>query len=171
MLRLVVIGGLVAIAVWFVSYRGAGPVARKRHRRALWVVLAVGIVLLLSRVGMHWLAAAGAAGLAVLRVLAPWLLRALPFVAQRFGPRPSVTGNRPGDGRDGGESGRRSAPPRAGHMTRAQALEVLGLQAGATRDEITAQYRKLIRELHPDQGGSQFLTRQLNQARDVLLRG
>jgi len=54
-------------------------------------------------------------------------------------------------------------------MTRAQALEVLNLREGATREDIMNSYRDLIRKVHPDRGGSSYLAAQVNRARDVLL--
>jgi hypothetical protein len=54
-------------------------------------------------------------------------------------------------------------------MTRDQALEVLGLKDGATRDDIEAAYKRLIVRNHPDTGGTEFLAKQLNEAREVLL--
>ncbi|MCO6416763.1 hypothetical protein JYK14_11420 [Siccirubricoccus sp. KC 17139] len=62
-------------------------------------------------------------------------------------------------------------PPagRSGKMTRAEALEVLGLAEGASEAEIRAAHRRLMRGAHPDQGGSDWLAARINQARDVLL--
>lgn len=55
-------------------------------------------------------------------------------------------------------------------MTRAEALEVLGLSEGASRDEVQAAYKRLIRRVHPDApGGSGYLASKLNQARQTLL--
>ena len=53
-------------------------------------------------------------------------------------------------------------------MSVARALEVLGLKAGATEQEIRAAYINLIKRLHADQGGSDYLTKQVNAARDAL---
>jgi hypothetical protein len=57
-----------------------------------------------------------------------------------------------------------------GVMTREEALHVLGLSHGASPDEIVSAHRNLIKKVHPDQGGSGFLTQQVNEARDVLLK-
>jgi hypothetical protein len=51
----------------------------------------------------------------------------------------------------------------------AQALEILGIKAGATEQEIRAAYNRLMKRVHPDVGGSEFFSKQLNAARDVLL--
>ena len=54
-------------------------------------------------------------------------------------------------------------------MARAEALDILGLQEGATADEIEAAYKTLIVKNHPDQGGTDWLAARLNEARDILL--
>ena len=54
-------------------------------------------------------------------------------------------------------------------MSRAEALEVLGLEDGVGVDEIEAAYKTLIVKNHPDQGGTDWLAARLNEARDVLL--
>ena len=53
-------------------------------------------------------------------------------------------------------------------MSVARALEVLGLKAGATEQEIRAAYINLIKRVHADHGGSDYLTKQVNTARDAL---
>jgi hypothetical protein len=61
------------------------------------------------------------------------------------------------------------APARS-RMTRAEALQVLGLGEAATKGDILRAYRELIRKVHPDTpGGSTYLASQINQAKDVLL--
>jgi hypothetical protein len=61
-------------------------------------------------------------------------------------------------------------PERAGaKMTASEALAVLGLRQGASSDEIKAAHRRLMKELHPDKGGSEYLAVKVNQAKDVLL--
>lgn len=56
-------------------------------------------------------------------------------------------------------------------MTRAEALEVLGLREGASEPDIQDAYRRLMARVHPDLEGSGWLAAKLNQARDTLLAG
>jgi curved DNA-binding protein CbpA len=54
-------------------------------------------------------------------------------------------------------------------MTRAEALEVLGLVEGASDDEVRDAYSSLIKKVHPDRGGTAYLATRVNLARDLLL--
>lgn len=57
----------------------------------------------------------------------------------------------------------------SGKMSVAEAREVLGVSADATRADINKAWRELLKKHHPDQGGSADYTRRLNEARKVLL--
>ena len=54
-------------------------------------------------------------------------------------------------------------------MSEDEALEILGLEASPTQEEIKTAHKKLMQKLHPDRGGNDFLASLLNRARDQLL--
>jgi hypothetical protein len=63
-----------------------------------------------------------------------------------------------------------SAPQEPGlPLTTAEAYEVLGLKAGAGDEEIRAAHLRLMKKVHPDQAGSDWLAKKINAARDRLL--
>ncbi|MFC4349810.1 DnaJ domain-containing protein [Kordiimonas lipolytica] len=57
----------------------------------------------------------------------------------------------------------------SGGMTRQEALDVLGLEDGASEQEINQAYRKLMAQCHPDKGGNDYLAGKLNEAKQTLL--
>lgn len=64
-----------------------------------------------------------------------------------------------------------SPPGSDGGMDSGQALAVLGLDEGASKDEIVHAHRRLMQKLHPDRGGTDYLAATLNLAKKVLLDG
>ena len=89
-----------------------------------------------------------------LRLLEGYLDRTHP------GWRDDVQGHRPG---------RAGAPPGAGGMSTEEAYHILGLEPGAGEAEVREAHRRLMKQVHPDRGGSAALAAQINEAKDRIL--
>ena len=55
-------------------------------------------------------------------------------------------------------------------MDKQQAYKILGLEVGASAEEIRNAHKRLQRATHPDAGGSTYLAAQINAARDILVK-
>lgn len=75
---------------------------------------------------------------------------------------------RPAEPRAGGGAVRRSGNGRL-TMSIEKALDVLGLGPTASAQDISDAHRRLQQKLDPKLGGSLYLTRKIDEARDVLL--
>ena len=49
------------------------------------------------------------------------------------------------------------------------ALEILGLDHSASKDEVVHAHRNLMQKMHPDRGGSDYLAKKVNAAKDFLV--
>jgi hypothetical protein len=69
-----------------------------------------------------------------------------------------------------GPGSRQQMPTSRGAMTREEALAILGLKAGAGVEDIRAAHRRLMKDYHPDKGGTDYLAVKINQAKDLLIQ-
>ncbi len=124
-----------------------------------WVVALGGLALALMLI----LTGRASVALGALALFGPLIYQEWRSMRGGSRPRgPSGSGGSARGGRSGGSADRR------GSMTRAEALEILGLRPGATQAEIKEAHHRLMRAAHPDAGGSDWLAARINQARDVL---
>lgn len=139
---------------------------RKSSWSPYWLLGAVLLGLVLLRFGVNWIVVAAGMVAALLRGLLP-LLRLLPLlqsVRQVASSRPGGPGAASGSASSSSSGGR----PRPERMTRREALQVFGLDESATREDVQREYRRLMRQMHPDLGGSSYLAAKINEAKDVL---
>jgi hypothetical protein len=97
-----------------------------------------------------------------LRLLEAYLDRRFPGWRETADPNVHA---RTGQTNAGESGGHRSG----GAITQQEAYEILGLQPGASEDDIRQAHRSLMKRFHPDQGGTTWLATRLNEARDILL--
>ena len=65
----------------------------------------------------------------------------------------------------------RKVPPASDlPLNEKEAYEVLGLPEGANPDEIREAHLRLMKKVHPDQKGSDWLAKKINAAKDLLLK-
>ena len=51
-----------------------------------------------------------------------------------------------------------------------EAYEILGLTMDASDEEIDHAYKELIRKNHPDMGGSEYIAKKINAAREYIIK-
>ena len=133
----------------------------RQHIQKLLFYLALAVLIVLAANGrLAWVLALLGGMIAALARFAPVLIQLFPLLEKLFGKA------RPGAERHAGSD---SPPPSRGPMSRAEALQILGLVEGADRDQIIEAHRRLMQKLHPDRGGSDYLAAQINRARQFLL--
>ena len=158
LLRLLLVAGFL-FGVWW----GLNWLSRTSPAKAKAALITAGLGLLVA-LGIALVATGKLAGLlAVAAGMAPWLSRALRLHGLWLGIRRMTGGgSRP-------RPDQRAPPASDATMTRAQAVEVLGLSPDATPEQIKEAHRRLMLVNHPDAGGSTWIAARLNLARDLLL--
>ena len=146
---------LVAVVgiMWYLSwYHRADRQRRNKSliRIALWGTAALLVILAITK---------GSVLMAMFGAALPWLNRVMVVKRLWEGFR-----SRAGGGHT------RPPPGPSVSMDVAEALEILGLEPGASEEEIINAHRRLMQKIHPDRGGSDYLAGQINLAKDTLLK-
>lgn len=77
----------------------------------------------------------------------------------------------PGWGEDvqADQARRQGAAPRSAGMSTHEAYQILGLEPSASEADVREAHRRLIKQVHPDRGGSDALAAKINEAKDRIL--
>jgi len=162
---------IIVLLVLFVLRRllNTRPQAISAALRRGFPFFAVAVLVVLAVTGhLNWLFAAIASLFAALPRLLP-LVRHVPLLRQIYQrykahqqDHAEQSGHEhAGSGQQDNDSSRR--------MSESEAYKILGLEPGASREQIITAHRQLIQKLHPDRGGSSYLATKLNEARETLL--
>ncbi len=71
--------------------------------------------------------------------------------------------------REGQKAGDNTAEMPGGDMSVSEARLILGVEDNATPRQIKQAHKRMMKQYHPDHGGSDYLAARINQARDLLL--
>ncbi len=159
MARLIILIAVLGIALilWHKIKRTSGE---ERKKLVLWSIIGaiISILGLLAVTGHLNVITAAIAGLIALLPRAMHLLKYLPFVSRLYQQSKQNTQQA-------------QTPPPRGKQTMGvdEAMEVLGLKAEYTKEDVVQAHRRMMQKVHPDRGGSDYLAAQINQARETLL--
>jgi len=157
-----VLGAAVLLFLFWAAQK-SGRLNANRQRWSAAAALLVAVLLLL-RGELGLAVAAGAFGLYALTQVSPYWRRL--FAGDANGRAPGWREHAQGDAGAGSSFG----AARGGKMTEEEAYQILGIQPGASAQDIARAHRTLMKKLHPDQGGTTYLAARVNEAKDVLLR-
>ena len=153
MLRLILPFLLAASVYGYWKYLASAPAELRKQRIqkvVTWAVFAITVAAAVRSGSLLWLIGTGVV-MVVMRYLA------------------HLGGERRAASSEGGSTHPGSAfKP---EMTRAEALQIFELGDNPSFDSIQKRYRELMRTVHPDRGGSNYLAAKLNEAYQVLTAG
>lgn len=160
MARLIILIAILGIGLilWHKIGNARGD---ERKKLIFWSIIAgVAAVLgLLAVTGHLNVITAAIAGLVALLPRLIHLVKYLPFLNRLYQQ------NKPN------QQAHTSTPPPRGKatMTADEAMEILGLKTGFSKDDVIDAHRRMMQKNHPDRGGSDYLAAQINRAKETLL--
>ncbi len=133
----------------------------ERKKLIFWSIIgAVACILgILAVTGHLNIITAAIAALVALVPRAMQFLKYLPFISRLYKQQ----------GQSGNNEQQTASPRHKKTMSEEEAMDVLGLKADYTEDDVKQAHRKMMQKNHPDRGGSDYLAAQINTAKDVLL--
>ena len=162
MARLIILIAVAAIALilWHKIKKARGE---ERKKMIFWSIITSIVVILgaLAVTGHLNVITAAIAGLIALLPRALQFIRYLPLISRLFQQQ----------GQQYTQSDQSQTPPPRGKqtMSKDEAMEVLGLKADFTEEDVIQAHRRMMQKVHPDRGGSDYLAAQINQAKETLL--
>lgn len=162
MARLIILIAVAGIALilWHKITKAKGE---QRKKMIMWSIIGgvLAVLGLLAITGHLNVITAMIAGAVALLPRAMQLLKYLPFINRMYQQH----------GQQNAQNQQQSAPPPRSQqaMNTEEAMEVLGLKAGYTQEDVKQAHRRMMQKVHPDRGGSDYLAAQINQAKDILL--
>lgn len=152
--------GVFLAAVLRLLYLRYQPSARQLLVTGVLTIALLTVLALVAAGRLHWLAGAAA-------VLLPFAGKLLGTLGMWHLLRRLQQGQQDGHDHGGnqGSGGRRQT----GTLSRAEALDILGLSGQPDRASIVAAHRRLMQKYHPDHGGSEYFAARINAAKERLL--
>lgn len=159
MARLIILIAILGIALilWHKITKTKGE---ERKKLILWSFVGsiAGILGLLAVTGHLNIITAAIAGLVALLPRAMHLVKYLPFISRLYQ-----------QGRQNTQQAQTPPPHGKQTMDADEAMEILGLKPGHTKEDVVQAHRRMMLKVHPDRGGSDYLAAKINQAKKTLL--
>lgn len=151
---LFIIVALLAIWIVYPLYKNADP---KKRRFIIGITIVLGLALLLFVKGLSIPAFAMTAGafiITFIRSIVTGIIygKIIEFFTGR------VSSNTPANNTN------------QTTMSVSNALEIMDLEPPYSEEELIKKYHELMKQNHPDKGGSKFIAKQINLAKEVLLK-
>lgn len=159
MIRIILIFVAVIVMMFALRWLKQQP-ANKRWQIAMIVIGAI-LLALVATGRMHWLYAIVGAMLPIVKRLFG-LLAYVPMLRRTIN---TFRGQKDSPNQQQADSTNPSAS-----LSINEAYAILGLQPGASKQDIIQAHKQLMQKVHPDRGGSSHLATKINQAKDLLLK-